>query len=68
MNWQFWKRKTKEDAADAAPKSKVREWWDAVFKAGLEARGIGWFARNMMYAGVRLHGHRFFRTNRIKGV
>lgn len=42
MNWQFWKRKTKDDAADAAQKSKVREWWDAVLFAVVAATLIRW--------------------------
>ncbi|HYG03112.1 MAG TPA: signal peptidase I [Chryseosolibacter sp.] len=42
MNWQFWKRKTKEDTAEAAPKSKMREWWDAVLFAVVAATLIRW--------------------------
>lgn len=41
MNWQFWK-KNQEDKKEAAPKSKAREWWDAVLFAVVAATLIRW--------------------------
>ncbi|WP_276374743.1 signal peptidase I [Chryseolinea sp. H1M3-3] len=39
MNWKFWK---KDKSHDAAPKSKVREWWDAILFAVIAATLIRW--------------------------
>jgi signal peptidase I len=39
MNWQFWKKKKQEEAK---PKSKVREWWDAILFAVVAATLIRW--------------------------
>lgn len=39
MNWQFWKKKTEESTT---PKSKVREWWDAILFAVIAATLIRW--------------------------
>jgi signal peptidase I len=41
MNWQFWKKTTTEET-EAKPKSKVREWWDAVLFAVIAATLIRW--------------------------
>jgi signal peptidase I len=41
MNWQFWKKKSAEEQ-DAKPKSKVREWWDAILFAVIAATLIRW--------------------------
>jgi signal peptidase I len=41
MNWQFWK-KNKTDKAPAKPKSKLREWWDAILFAVIAATLIRW--------------------------
>jgi signal peptidase I len=41
MNWKFWKKKdTKEK--DTKPKSKAREWWDAILFAVVAATLIRW--------------------------
>ena len=40
MNWQFWK--AKESGKEAKPKSKVREWWDAILFAVVAATLIRW--------------------------
>jgi len=40
MNWQFWKKK--EGKKEAKPKSKIREWWDAVLFAVVAATLIRW--------------------------
>jgi signal peptidase I len=40
MNWQFWKKSDTHD--DAKPKSKVREWWDAILFAVVAATLIRW--------------------------
>jgi signal peptidase I len=42
MNWQFWKKKSTEEQKDAKPKSKVREWWDAILFAVVAATLIRW--------------------------
>jgi signal peptidase I len=46
MNWQFWKKEIKEEQkeqeAEAAPKSKAREWWDAILFAVIAATLIRW--------------------------
>jgi signal peptidase I len=41
MNWQFWK-KTKTEETEVKPKSKVREWWDAILFAVIAATLIRW--------------------------
>jgi signal peptidase I len=40
MNWQFWKKNTAQE--EAKPKSKIREWWDAVLFAVVAATLIRW--------------------------
>jgi signal peptidase I len=40
MNWQFWKKKAEEK--EAKPKSKLREWWDAILFAVVAATLIRW--------------------------
>ena len=42
MNWQFWKTKSPEKQKEAAPKSRMREWWDAVLFAVIAATLIRW--------------------------
>jgi signal peptidase I len=39
MNWQFWK---KTESHEEQPKSKVREWWDAILFAVIAATLIRW--------------------------
>lgn len=39
MNWQFWK---KNESHEEKPKSKVREWWDAILFAVIAATLIRW--------------------------
>lgn len=39
MNWKFWK---KSEEKEAKPKSKVREWWDAILFAVVAATLIRW--------------------------
>jgi signal peptidase I len=41
MNWQFWK-KNPADEKPAKPKTKVREWWDAILFAVIAATLIRW--------------------------
>lgn len=41
MNWKFWKKSSKENAP-APPKSKMREWWDAILFAVIAATLIRW--------------------------
>lgn len=41
MNWQFWK-KSSEEQKPVKPKSKVREWWDAILFAVVAATLIRW--------------------------
>ena len=41
MNWQFWKKSTDENKEEK-PKSKVREWWDAILFAVVAATLIRW--------------------------
>jgi signal peptidase I len=41
MNWQFWKKKDAEEQP-AKPKSKTREWWDAILFAVVAATLIRW--------------------------
>ncbi len=40
MNWKFWKKKTGEEAGK--PKSKLREWGDAILFAVVAATLIRW--------------------------
>ncbi|MEO5979141.1 MAG: signal peptidase I [Chryseolinea sp.] len=40
MNWQFWKKDSGREAQK--PKSKVREWWDAILFAVVAATLIRW--------------------------
>ena len=40
MNWQFWKKT--ESQEEERPKSKVREWWDAILFAVIAATLIRW--------------------------
>ncbi len=42
MNLKFWKRKEKDDDAEVKPKSKVREWADAILFAVIAATLIRW--------------------------
>lgn len=42
MNWQFWKKDSKEEQKEVKPKSKVREWWDAILFAVIAATLIRW--------------------------
>jgi signal peptidase I len=42
MNWQFWKKKSTEESQPAKPKTKVREWWDAILFAVIAATLIRW--------------------------
>lgn len=39
MNWQFWKKSEKKEVK---PKSKIREWWDAILFAVIAATLIRW--------------------------
>jgi signal peptidase I len=41
MNWQFWKKST-EGQKENKPKSKAREWWDAILFAVIAATLIRW--------------------------
>lgn len=41
MNWQFWK-KSEAHQQEAKPKSKIREWWDAILFAVIAATLIRW--------------------------
>ncbi len=40
MNWKFWEKKAAKE--DAKPKSKAREWWDAILFAVVAATLIRW--------------------------
>lgn len=43
MNWQFWKKKSSEDKdRESQPKSKLREWGDAILFAVIAATLIRW--------------------------
>jgi signal peptidase I len=42
MNWQFWKKSSAEEQKPVKPKSKVREWWDAILFAVIAATLIRW--------------------------
>lgn len=37
-------------------KQRDREWADKVFRAAMEADGVPWWRRNLMYAAVRTFG------------
>ena len=39
MNWKFWEKKEKKEAK---PKTKLREWWDAILFAVIAATLIRW--------------------------
>lgn len=41
MDWKFWKKKSEEKQKEE-PKSKAREWWDAVLFAVIAATLIRW--------------------------
>lgn len=41
MNWHFWKR-SQADKRETKPKSKAREWWDAILFAVIAATLIRW--------------------------
>jgi signal peptidase I len=43
MNWQFWKKSKEEDKKEVKPKSKLREWWDAILFAVVAATLIRFF-------------------------
>ncbi|MBA4055021.1 MAG: signal peptidase I, partial [Marivirga sp.] len=42
MNWQFWKKDSTEKREEEQPKSKAREWWDAILFAVVAATLIRW--------------------------
>ncbi|MDH5251024.1 MAG: S26 family signal peptidase, partial [Cyclobacteriaceae bacterium] len=42
MNWQFWKKRSPENQQEDQPKTKVREWWDAILFAVIAATLIRW--------------------------
>jgi signal peptidase I len=45
MNWEFWKKKSAGEHGkqqEAKPKSKAREWWDAILFAVIAATLIRW--------------------------
>ena len=42
MNWQFWKAKEEKEEKERKPKSKIREWWDAILFAVVAATLIRW--------------------------
>lgn len=42
MNWQFWKKKKTEKQEEEKPKSKLREWGDAILFAVIAATLIRW--------------------------
>lgn len=42
MNWKFWNKKEKDDNEEEKPKSKVREWTDAIVFAVVAATLIRW--------------------------
>lgn len=41
MNWQFW-NKSKKESQPVKPKTKIREWWDAILFAVIAATLIRW--------------------------
>jgi signal peptidase I len=42
MNWQFWKRRRSLVGKPEKPKTKAREWWDAILFAVIAATLIRW--------------------------
>lgn len=43
MNWKFWQKESKADEqTEQEPKSKAREWWDAILFAVVAATLIRW--------------------------
>jgi len=42
MNWQFWKKGPAEGDREVQPKTKIREWWDAILFAVIAATLIRW--------------------------
>jgi signal peptidase I len=42
MNWQFWKKSKDRDEEEVQPKSKLREWGDAILFAVIAATLIRW--------------------------
>jgi hypothetical protein len=44
------------------PVEVTREWADTVLYSALETCGVGWFARRMMYTGVRMAGWKFYKV------
>jgi signal peptidase I len=42
MNWQFWKKSADKDSKPEKPKTKIREWWDAILFAVVAATLIRW--------------------------
>jgi signal peptidase I len=42
MNWQFWKKESSDNKEEEPPKTKVREWWDAILFAVVAATLIRW--------------------------
>lgn len=43
MNWKFWKKdNTSTEEKETKPKSKLREWWDAILFAVIAATLIRW--------------------------
>jgi signal peptidase I len=42
MNWKFWQKTTNEKKEPVKPKSKMREWWDAILFAVIAATLIRW--------------------------
>lgn len=42
MNWQFWKKRSPENQQEDQPKTKIREWWDAILFAVIAATLIRW--------------------------
>jgi len=42
MNWQFWKKKRDDKEEEVKPKSKLREWGDAILFAVIAATLIRW--------------------------
>src|SRR5688572_1052581 len=42
MNWQFWKKRSEDKEEAVQPKSKLREWGDAILFAVIAATLIRW--------------------------